>query len=345
MIRFRPGPRARAIAVVTLLALVGAACGDDADDPAGGADDTSAEDSAGDDGLFPVTVENCDTEVTVEAAPEAAVTMNQAATEVMLTLGLEEHMAGTAYMDDEILPELADAYESVPVLSDEYPSQEALLDEEPDFVYASYASGFGEDAAGDRAQLADLGIGSYLSPAGCPDFRESGDLLTFDMVMQEISAVATLFGVPDEGEALVAEQEAMVADAALEGGDGITVMWWDGGLDAPSVGACCGSPALMMDSLGVENVFADLEGSWADASWEAVADADPDVIILVDASWDLAADKEAHLRNDPALADLSAVVDGNLVVIPFSATTAGVRMAPALAQLAEDIRALGLIGQ
>lgn len=58
--------------------------------------------------------------------------MNQASTEVMLVLGLADKMVGTAYMDDEILPSLAEAYNSVPVLAEEYPSQEILFAGEPD---------------------------------------------------------------------------------------------------------------------------------------------------------------------------------------------------------------------
>ena len=48
--------------------------------------------------------------------------MNQPATEIMLALGLQDRMIGTAYLDDAILPAYADAYATVPVLAKEYPS-------------------------------------------------------------------------------------------------------------------------------------------------------------------------------------------------------------------------------
>lgn len=339
-------PRSRGLRLLAVLlagALFAAACGDDADtDADADATSGSGETASGADAAFPVSVDNCDVEVVLEAAPTAAVTMNQPATEVMLTLGLGEHLAGTAYLDDEIHPDLADAYAEVPVIADEYPSQEALLDAEPDFVYASYVSAFGDEAAGSRASLADLGIGSYLSPAYCPDFRESGEMLTFEMVFQELLDIGELFGVGDDARALVAEQQAMLDGAAIDGGGDITVMWWDSGFDVPLVGACCGSPALMMQSLGVENIFADVDGGWADGSWEVVADVDPDVIVLVDASWDPVEDKQEFLANDPTMSNLTAVRNGNVVVIPYSATSPGVRMAPGLLELADAIRALDL---
>ena len=38
---------------------------------------------------------------------------NQGTTEIMLALGLSEHMAGTAYLDDHIWSELEDEYNQV----------------------------------------------------------------------------------------------------------------------------------------------------------------------------------------------------------------------------------------
>ncbi|MGY6501209.1 MAG: ABC transporter substrate-binding protein [Acidimicrobiales bacterium] len=321
--------RVAALALATLL-LAAAACGDDGD--ASGPSETTVDSEP------PDSIENCGVDVPVGEPPERAVTMNQAATEVVLALGLEDRMVGTAYLDDEILPELADAYATVAVLSDAYPSTEVLFEAEPDFVYGSYASAFREDAAGERAELADLGIGTYLSIGGCTAFRGSGEQLDFDHVFGEIRDIAVLFGVPERGEELIAEQQAMLGDAAIPDGADISVMWWDGGSDAPSIGSCCGAPGMMMRTLGLANVYGTESGSWATITWEQVVADDPDVIVLVEASWDPAEEKGSFLRNDPALADLSAVVGDRLVVIPFSGTTPGVRNAPALVTLADDIR-------
>src|SRR6476659_2318689 len=79
-------------------------------------------DATQDAGTFPATIDNCGIKTTYTAAPKAAVSVNQAATEIMLSLGLQASMVGTAYLDDAVAPALQAAYESVPVLSDEYPS-------------------------------------------------------------------------------------------------------------------------------------------------------------------------------------------------------------------------------
>ena len=90
--------------------------------------------------------------------------MNQPATEIMLALGLQDRMVGTAYLDDEVLPEYA-AYARVPVLAKEYPSKEKLLEAEPDFVYTSFNSAFSDEGAGDRAAWEKLGAGTTPRPA------------------------------------------------------------------------------------------------------------------------------------------------------------------------------------
>ena len=50
-----------------------------------------------------VTIENEGITIDSEKAPTRAVTVNQHATEVMLALGLEDSMVGTAYLDDAFM--------------------------------------------------------------------------------------------------------------------------------------------------------------------------------------------------------------------------------------------------
>ena len=106
-------------------------------------------------------VENCTVSTTYERPPARAVTLNQAATEVMLALHLEDRLVGTAYLDDRILPGLSAAYERVPVLASKYPSMEVLLAARPDFLYAAYPGAFGP--ASDRGQTGNAGASTRIS--------------------------------------------------------------------------------------------------------------------------------------------------------------------------------------
>lgn len=330
----RPVGRTAASAASAVIAVVALAGCSDAPEP-------DAKDP-GDPARFPAEVTSCGFTTELTAAPEKAVTLNQGATEIVLALDLEDRLAGTAYLDDAVAEAWADDYASVPVLSKEYPTNEQLLAAEPDFVYASYSSAFEKDVAGPRADLAKTGVASYLSPFGCED-KAQRPAPSYDAVWDEVDAVATAFGVPERAEEIREAQQATLdqleTDAA---GKGLTVVWWDGGTKAPTVGAGNGGPALVMDAVGATNAFADAEGSWIDSSWEDVVDADPDVIVLVDASWDTAADKRKHLESDPVLSRLTAVREGRLVTIPFSESTAGVRLVDGAASLADQIAALNL---
>ncbi|MDN4161476.1 ABC transporter substrate-binding protein [Nocardioides abyssi] len=276
--------------------------------------------------------------------PTDVVTLNQGATEVVLALGLADQLAGTAYLDDAVPGKWRAAYDAVPVLSAEYPTNEQLLAARPDFVYASYASAFEPAVAGTQEDLAAAGVGAYLSPFGCPE-AEDRPGASFEAVWDEVADVATALGHPEAAERLRDQQGEQLADLrSAAAGEGLDVLWWDGGTKSPNVGAGDGGPQLVLDAVGATNVFADLPGSWAEGSWEDVLSADPDVIVLVDAAWDPAADKRAYLESDPVLQGLTAVREQRYAVVPFSASTAGVRLVDGAAALAAQLDELGLDG-
>ena len=87
-------------------------------------------------------------------------------TEMLLALGLQDALIGTAFADGPVPDEYAAAYDTVPVVSDKVPGQEALLGLEPDFVYGGWESNFSADGAGDRATLQNLGIAHVRLPRG-----------------------------------------------------------------------------------------------------------------------------------------------------------------------------------
>lgn len=334
--RSRPVPPVQAALCAAVLGLVLTGC---AAAPVAG--DAAATGSSAD-GRYPVEIESCGHTTTVSARPERAVTLNQGATEVALALGLEDRLVGTAYLDDEIPRKWRAAYRSVPVLAREYPQREELVAAAPDFVYASYASAFDAKVAGSRIELEQAGTPAYLSPFGCDDAARQ-PRASFDAVWDEVDAVAAAFGVPERGERLRREQEDRLA-AVREGGSGtgLEALWFDSGRRAPLVGGGAGGPQLVLDAVGAENVFADVDADWAEGSWEDVVAADPDVIVLADADWDRARDKIAHLRRDPVLSRLTAVRERRFVTVPFSESTVGVRLVDGAAAVARQLDDLDL---
>ncbi len=293
-------------------------------------------------GTYPVEVTSCGVTATVEAPPTAALTLNQAATEVALALGVEDRLAGTAYLDDAVSEKWRAAYDTVPVLADAYPDHETVLAAEPDFVYGSYASAFDANAAGDRTTLHELGAATYVSPLGCGAGSPVPDL-TFEVVWREIADIAAVFGVPERAERLREEQADRLGTLERESvGAGIEVFWFDSGDKTAFAGAGSGGPQLILDAIGATNVFAGVDGAWADVSWEDVVAADPDVIVLADAPWSTAASKIRQLEQDEALSGLDAVRHERFVVVPFSESTPGVRLVDGAVSVAGQLRDLGL---
>lgn len=287
----------------------------------------------------PVSLDNCGTKITVDAPPKHVVTIKSTSTEMLLALGLQDVMVGTAFADGPVPAEYKAADDAIPVVSDQVPGQEALLALQPDFVYGGWESNFSADGAGDRSTLQKLGIGTYVSPAACKEPAYMPDPLTFDKVDDEIRQVGAIFGVQDRAEALITKERATLAGAKKPKAR-TTALWYSSGDATPYVGAGIGAPQMMMDAAGLTNIFAGVHDTWTSAGWESIVAADPSVIVLVDASWNTADAKIAKLESNPATAQLSAVKDHRYLTIPFAASEAGVRNAEAVKSLDDQLAAL-----
>ena len=63
-----------------------------------------------------------------------AVSTSQFTTEILLAIGVEKQLLGTAFLDDEILPELKEKYDKIPVLSKGAPTKEQFYALNPNFL-------------------------------------------------------------------------------------------------------------------------------------------------------------------------------------------------------------------
>lgn len=284
-------------------------------------------------GLYPVTVENCGITFTYDEAPSRAIALNQHVTEVMLALGLQDQMIGTAYIDDFILPEYESAYNAIPILAKEYPSREVIFGAEPDFIYGGFGSAFDAVNAGSQEELQTLGINSYLTTAICEEGADS-----LEDVYTDITKIGTIFGVPDRADAIVNAMKADLEDILSQIGTGdepVRAFLYDSGDDAPYTSLCCGMITPLIESAGGNNVFDDVEGRWQYVSWEEVIARDPEVIVLTDAVWSTADEKIELLSNDPVLAEIAAVKNGRYVKLQFSSMVPSIRNQTAVEELAK----------
>lgn len=328
-------PAAAAAAVLLLAGCAGApADSARADRP----ETTGAGQGAPAETVFPLELDNCGTTVSLDAPPERVVTIKSTSTELLLALGLGGKIVGTAFADGPVPEAWADA-PVPPVLAEKVPSREAVLGLAPDLVFAGWESNFSADGAGERSQLEELGVASYVSPAACQQDGYRPAPLAFDNVFASIQEAGDLFGAPEAAAELVAAQREELKEITPSS-KGFSALWYSSGSDTPFVGAGSGAPELLMDSAGLENIASGIDAGWSPFSWEAVAEADPDVIVLVDSAWGSVEKKKSVLEAHPVISQLTAVREGRYLVVPFAASEAGVRNVETVRSLTEQLAAL-----
>ncbi|MER3388627.1 MAG: putative F420-0 ABC transporter substrate-binding protein [Microcella sp.] len=285
-----------------------------------------------------LTIDNCGTEVIVDAPPQRVVTVKSSSTELLLALGLGDRIVAQAFPDGPVPERWSDGVD-IPTLSESAPGREAVLALEPDFVFAGWESVFSADSAGERESYAALGIDTYVAPSACKDPAYQPESMTVDLLEEHVREVAQIF---DVDPVPFLEDQRATLDGIAPDSRGLTALWYSSGTETPYVGAGIGNPQLIMDLIGVENVAEDVRDTWTSMSWEAIVDANPDVIVLVDASWNSVEDKIALLEGNAATSRLEAVVNGRYLVIPFASTEAGARTAWAAEDLSAQLRMVSL---
>ncbi|MFF3646200.1 ABC transporter substrate-binding protein [Streptomyces sp. NPDC002564] len=283
---------------------------------------------------FPYTVTNCGVKTTYEAPPKRAVPMNQHATEVLLELGLKDRIAGTAYLDDQVLPRYEKAYKSLPVIAKEYPSYEKLLSVDPDYVYGGYASAFLAGDGRSRAALAKSGIHSRLNVEGCAKRPVS-----MDDVYREVREVGSTFGVRDRADRWVkgAQRELAATAARAKDKKPRAVFVYDSGDKTAFTAGGRGIGNDIIERAGGRNVFGDVDKSFSDASWEKVVERRPETILILDYGATTVEQKKKRLLQDPVLQDVPAVKNKSFAVLRLSDVVTGVRAPEAVRKLAAQL--------
>ncbi|GAB3812467.1 ABC transporter substrate-binding protein [Tessaracoccus terricola] len=303
------------------------------------------------DGTFPMTIQNCGTDVVFEAPPERAVSLNQSATEILIALGLEDRVVGTAYQNQPVADDIAAAYEAIPLLSDGILKHETLLEAEPDFVYSSFASFLTAVNAGERAELHELGVPTYLTEFDCTYHEAVDGGAKFEMLLDEIQTIAQIFDVPEAGAEVVADQQRIIDEglAAAEQIEGTPKLVWFYSTAAsaatPSVAGPGGLPQTVTEMLGAKNLFDDADTKWPEVSWDEIASRGPDVIILGDLTrgypGDTAQEKIDFLKSDPLTRTMDAVVNERFIIVPGQYMDPSIHTVEALPTVAEGLVGFG----
>ncbi len=309
---------------------------------------------------YPLTIENCGSNVVIEKAPQRAVGLGQNSSEILLMLGLADRMAGSAIWVSPVLPELAGDNEKVHRIAANTPNFEAVVAREPDFIAAQFLTSVGpQGRVGTRQQFSDLGVPSYVSPTDCVVTDNSVSdgsrkkMFSMDLLYQEIDELSRVFDVAERGEKLIAEikaREAAVRTRVADKAKNVSLAYW---FSSPEVAGDAwmagknGASGYITQVLGAKNIIAS-EQEWPLVGWEAIAADDPTVIVIgtMDRRTQGADDpavKKKFLATDPVVSKLEAVEKGHIVEMDAQAMNPTIRTITGLETVAASLERFGLL--
>ena len=272
--------------------------------------------SAPENSHYPVTITNYNyagepVTYTYTQAPRRVVAVYQGSIESMIALGLEDHVAASYGLDNEVKAEWQEGFAQMNYQADVFaPDKETVTLLQPDLIL-SWGSLFSEKNLGDTAAWNAKGVGTYMNSNTCP-----GGSRTLENEYTDLLNLGKIFDVEDRAEALVAEmrQEIESTLQAVEGRPAVrTAVVEPIGGTVTNYGANT-LAGDMVTQLGGQLVQP--EGS--EMSKEALVTADPEVIFVVYMAYSgedpetVMASQLAAITEDPALASLSAVQNGRI---------------------------------
>ncbi|RKR03535.1 iron complex transport system substrate-binding protein [Kushneria sinocarnis] len=308
---------------------------------------------------YPLVIDNCGHELTFEQAPRRIVTLGQLESELLLSLGVADRIAGTAVWFGPVRPPLRQANQTVPRLSEDVPSFESVTRLRPDLVAAQFTYHLGAHGeVATRNQFEQLGIHTWVSPSDClgKQVTESSNSdgsrsrpFTMAVIDQEITQLARILDVQARGQALIdrLHQRITRAKARLalpEGSDKPTVVYWFSSprlQGDPWVAGNDGAPGVISRTLGLDNII-DSSQEWPAVSWERIATLDPDIIVIADMNRrrfpaDDVRKKLDFLHHDPVARELDAVEQGHIITVGAQGLNPSMRVVDAIETIGRQL--------
>lgn len=307
---------------------------------------------------YPLTVENCGVKETFTQAPQRVVTVGQHETELLLALGLEKKISATSVWFGPLPDAFSEQGKGLKKLADNAPSFEAVTAQNPDLVLAQYHWHIGaQGETGTREQFASLGIPTWISPADCigksvtdTSNADGARSTPFSIaeIEREISELAAIFDVQSQGKALNAALKQRIAKAQTRTAGQHTrplkvVFWFSSSRlkGDPWVAGDYGAPGWISHTLGLKNII-DSHDEWPAVTWEHIAQAQPDVIVIAEMTRRLypaddVAVKKAFLNDDPVTRNIPAVKKGHIIVVPAMSLNPSLRNVDAVEAIGEKL--------
>lgn len=292
----------------------------------------------------PVTVDNCGAPLTFDTAPKRVVVHDINMAEMAFALGLQDRMVGVTGVTGwyKTTPAFDAARGDIPELAPKYPSLETLVAASPDLFIAGWYYGMkpGGDVTPDT--LAPHGIQTLILTESCVHRQDGRPRASMDLLFGDMLRLGAIFDERARAEALVAgwRAELETIKASAPAGAPLRVFLYDSGDDQPFTAGKHAIVTAMIEAAGGVNVTADMDTSWGRASWEAVAAANPEFLILLDyQGGDGAEGLLSFLKAHPVMQLTDAVKHARFVKLRYEELTPGPANIGAVKKIADGLAA------
>ncbi|HWM38742.1 MAG TPA: ABC transporter substrate-binding protein [Streptomyces sp.] len=290
-----------------------------------------------------VTVNRCGERVGYKV-PKRAVAYEGGSADKLFSLGLTEHVHG--YVMAPTNPPVSESpwaseYAEVKMLSDDLLNKEVVVEAESDFVVAGWESGFSEQRGITPEILDKLGVQSFMHTESCFNYPGHPEKTTpFKGLYTDLERLGRIFRVEKKADEVVGGLKKRVKAVKEKAPQGSRppVFLYDSGTDQPFTAGGRVPPDEIITTAGGRNIFGGLDQRWTQGSWEAVAKASPEVIIILDYGDQPAEKKIDFLKKSPHTRDLPAVEKNNFFVLDYNEGISGPRNIDGLEKFAKYLR-------
>ncbi len=287
-----------------------------------------------------VTVDNCGTPLVFDQTPERLVVHDMNMTEMAFALGLQDKVVGLTGITGwyKTSPDFDEMRGEIPELAPKYPTVENLVTASPDLFFAGWYYGMKPGGEVTPDTLEPFGIKTMVLTESCVHLHRDRPVASMDLLFDDVMRLGQVMDASAKAEELVdgwkgqlASLESVTADQPKP-----RVFLLDGPADAPFTSGKFAIPDAMIAAAGGENVTHDLDTSWGRTSWEAVAAANPEFLVLLDyQTGNGAADTFKFLQDHPVMSGTDAVKNERWIGLRYEELTPGPANVTAIEKLAK----------
>lgn len=286
-----------------------------------------------------VTVDNCGEPLVFESQPERLVVHDMNMTDMAFALGLQDKIVGLTGITGwyKTSPEFDTLRGDIPELAPKYPTVENLVAADPDLFFAGWYYGMkpGGDVTPDT--LAPFGIKTMILTESCVHLDKDRPEASMDLLFNDVLRLGQVMHVEDKAQTLVSgwKEQLSTIEAQTAELEKPRVFLLDGPADAPFTAGKFAIPDAMIAAAGGVNVTHDMDTSWGRTSWETVAAANPEFLVLLDyQTGNGAADTFKFLQEHPVMSQTDAVKNERWIGLRYEELTPGPANIEAISKMA-----------